>query len=101
MTGYRRNFMPGGAFFFTVNLAHRRLRLLTHHIDELRSAVREIRGRHPFTIDAIVVLPDHVHATRVRDWPYSSFRRMVALGLYPEDWAGNAGELSGEFGERS
>ena len=61
MTGYRRNFIAGGSFFFTVNLAERRLRLLTQHIDELRSAFRETRRQHPFTIDAIVVLPDHLH----------------------------------------
>jgi hypothetical protein len=59
MTDYRRNFIAGGSFFFTVNLANRRLRLLTEHIDELRAAFRETRRRHPFTIDAIVVLPDH------------------------------------------
>src|SRR5215475_2606823 len=62
MTDYRRNFIAGGSFFFTVNLAERRLSLLTSHIDELRSAIRETRKRHPFTIDAIVVLPDHLHA---------------------------------------
>jgi putative transposase len=61
MTSYRRNFIAGGSFFFTVNLAERRLRLLTGHIDELRKAFRETRRRHPFTIDAIVVLPDHLH----------------------------------------
>jgi REP element-mobilizing transposase RayT len=61
MTDYRRNFIAGGSFFFTVNLANRRLRLLTEHIDELRAAFRETRRRHPFTIDAIVVLPDHLH----------------------------------------
>jgi putative transposase len=165
MTNYRRNFVPGGTFFFTVNMAERRLRLLTEHIDLLRAAFRATRLRHPFTIDAIVVLPDHLHAiwtlpeddadfatrwrllkspfsralpggerisnsrlrkgergiwqrrywehtirdemdrtrhidyihinpvkhghvTRVRDWPYSSFHRMVRLGTYPEDWAG-------------
>jgi len=62
MTDYRRNFVAGGSFFFTVNLAERRLRLLTDHIDLLRVAVRETRARHPFTIDAMVVLPDHLHA---------------------------------------
>jgi putative transposase len=41
MTGYRRNFISGGSFFFTVNLAERRLRLLTQHIDKLRTAFRE------------------------------------------------------------
>jgi putative transposase len=178
MTDYRRNFIAGGTFFFTVNLEDRRLSLLTEYIVELRAAVREIRIRHPFTIDAMVVLPDHLHAvwtlsegetnfsllwrqiksnfsrslpvgerisnsraargergiwqrrywehtirdendfarhvdyvhinplkhglvSRVRDWPYSSFHRMVRLGVYPEDWAGDVGQFRGEFGERA
>ncbi len=62
MTSYRRNFISGGSFFFTVNLADRSLALLTVHIDLLRAAFRETRERHPFTIDAIVVLPEHLHA---------------------------------------
>jgi putative transposase len=62
MTDYRRNFVAGGSFFFTVTLADRRLRLLTDHVEELRAAFRETRRRHPFTIDAMVVLPDHLHA---------------------------------------
>ena len=61
MTGYRRNLVAGGSFFFTVNLADRRLRLLTEIIDALRTAFRETQRHHPFTIDAIVVLPDHLH----------------------------------------
>jgi REP-associated tyrosine transposase len=36
--------------------------LLTDHIDALRAATRLTRTRHPFTIDAMVVLPDHIHA---------------------------------------
>jgi putative transposase len=62
MTTYRRNVVPGGCFFFTVNLADRRLSLLTDHLEALRAAFRETRKRHPFTIEAIVVLPDHLHA---------------------------------------
>jgi putative transposase len=62
MTSYRRNFVPGGTYFFTVNLLDRRLRLLVDHIDRLRAAFRHARLRHPFSIDAIVVLPDHLHA---------------------------------------
>ena len=176
MTGYRRYFVAGGSFLFTVNLAERRLPLLTDHVAELRAAFDETRRRHPFTIDAMVVLPDHLHAlwtmpegdadfatrwrlikstfsrrlpegerisdsraaksergiwqrrywehtirdendftrhvdyihinpvkhglvTRVRDWPHSSFHRMVERGIYPADWAG---DLSGDgeaFGE--
>jgi putative transposase len=62
MTNYRRYFVPGGSYFFTVNLAERRLRLLTEHINALRASFRYARVRHPFAIDAIVVLPDHLHA---------------------------------------
>ena len=62
MTNYRRNFLAGGSFFFTVNLADRRLRVLTEHVRLLRQAFRDVRRRHPFTIEAIVVLPDHLHA---------------------------------------
>ena len=177
MTNYRRNFVLGGSYFFTLNLAERRLQLLTQHIGLLRSAFREVRGRHPFTIDAIVVLPDHLHAIwtlpegdagfalrwrliksafsrglprnerlspsrfskgergiwqrrywehtlrdekdcerhadyihfnpvkhghvgRVQDWPYSSFHRMVRLGAYPADWAGDSAGDRDHFGER-
>ncbi len=178
MTNYRRNFLGGGTFFFTVNLADRRSCLLTAHIDLLRRAFRDVRRRHRFEIEAIVVLPDHLHAiwtlpeddadfalrwrqikagfsrtlpggesvsasragkgergvwqrrywehtirddadfarhvdyihfnpvkhghaTRVRDWPHSSFHRMVKLGIYPLDWAGDmAGGSHRGFGER-
>ena len=62
MTSYRRNFLPGGSYFFTVNLADRRSRLLTEQVQLLRAAFRYTKHRHPFTIDAIVVLPDHLHA---------------------------------------
>jgi putative transposase len=61
MPTYRRNFVAGGCYFFTVNLAERRLRLLTDNIDLLRRAFRYARLRHAFAIDAIVVLPDHLH----------------------------------------
>ena len=176
MTDYRRNFIAGGCYFFTVALADRRSSLLTEYIDVLRAAFRDTRARHPFTIEAIAVLPDHLHtvwtlpdadadfstrwrliksafsralppvervsasrrakgergiwqrrywertlrdeadfarhldyihlnpvkhghARRVRDWPNSSFHRLVRLGPYAADWAGDAGEDFG-FGER-
>jgi putative transposase len=177
MTNCRRNFIPGGSFFFTVNLADRRQRFLTEHTDDLRAAFRYVWSQHPFSIEAIVVLPDHLHAvwtlpkddfdfamrwrliksafsralpggerisasrrgkgergiwqrrywehtlrderdfarhldyihfnpvkhgyvSRVMDWPHSSFHRMVRLGVYPEDWAGDSRDFGGEFGER-
>jgi len=61
MPDYRRFRVPGGTYFFTVNLLERRRTLLVDHIDVLRHAVRRVRARHPFHIDAWVVLPDHMH----------------------------------------
>ena len=62
MPNYRRAFVPGGYWFFTVNLLERRKTLLVDHIESLRDAVATTRQGHPFTIDAFVVLPDHLHA---------------------------------------
>ena len=62
MTNYRRILIPGATYFFTVNLANRRKTFLIDHIDLLRDAIRYTRHRHPLDIDAMVVLPDHLHA---------------------------------------
>jgi putative transposase len=62
MTRYRRIYAPGATWFFTVNLAERnRNALLVDKIDPLRQAFRYVKQRHPFRIDAIVVIPDHLH----------------------------------------
>ena len=61
MVQYRRNFVPGGTFFFTVTLADRTSRALIDHVEALRAAVSETRAAHPFAIDAVVILPDHIH----------------------------------------
>ncbi len=63
MPDFRRLRVPGGCFFFTVNLLERRGNaLLTNRIDLLRESVRRVRRARPFAIDAFVVLPDHMHA---------------------------------------
>ena len=61
MPHYTRAFVPGGTFFFTVALLERRRRLLTDHIAELRAAFAAVQAKRPFTIDAAVILPDHLH----------------------------------------
>jgi putative transposase len=163
MPDYRRSRVPGGTYFFTVNLLDRNSRLLTDRIDALREALRDVRARAPFHIDAWTVLPEHMHCVwtlppgdadysgrwravkkafskaiepgelrsavrrargergiwqrrfwehTIRDdadyarhvdyvhfnpvkhgwvtepaaWPYSSFHRAAAAGLYPADW---------------
>lgn len=59
---YRRANAAGGTYFFTVNLADRSRRLLIERIDDLRASVRLVKQRHPFSIVAWVVMPDHLHA---------------------------------------
>lgn len=41
----------------------------------------------------------HGLVSRATDWPHSSFKNFVARGDLPEDWGGDIGELSGDFGE--
>jgi putative transposase len=75
MVQYRRNFVPGGTFFFTVTLDDRQSSALVDHVALLRAAFRKTRSKWPFTIDAIVVLPDHLHAIMTlpdRDSDFSS-----------------------------
>ncbi len=61
MPNDRRNHVPGATYAFTVTLRDRRSDLLVTQIDHLRAAVQSVRSQHPFTIDAWVVLPDHMH----------------------------------------
>ena len=59
---YRRSNVAGGTYFFTLNLAERHRTLLTDHVEVLRNVMRSVKRRHPFHIDAMVILPDHLHA---------------------------------------
>jgi putative transposase len=62
MVRYRRNLVPGRTFFFSVTLADRRSSALVDHVGLLRAAFRQTRDRNPFVVEAIVILPDHLHA---------------------------------------
>ena len=62
MSTYIRMRRPGGTFFFTVALADRRSRLLVERIDDLRAAYGAVAAARPFRTEAIVVMPDHLHA---------------------------------------
>ncbi|AZP13295.1 REP-associated tyrosine transposase [Undibacterium parvum] len=62
MRTYKRARIPGATYFFTVNLAERHGEaLLTQHIHVLRAAFQDVMQKHPFTLVAIVVLPEHLH----------------------------------------
>jgi len=61
MSNYIRYRVPGGCYFFTVNLLERQKKLLTENIELLRYAFRQVKQQRPFYIDAIVILPEHLH----------------------------------------
>jgi putative transposase len=61
MPNYRRVWVPGGTYFFTVNLLERRRSLLVDHVDALRAAFAAAQSVRPFVMIAVVVLPDHLH----------------------------------------
>ncbi|MCB2184062.1 MAG: transposase [Desulfobulbaceae bacterium] len=59
---YRRDRTKGGTFFFTV-VTHNRRKILCQpdNIILLRRIFKEMVTRHPFVIDAFVLLPEHLH----------------------------------------
>ena len=62
MTEYRRFYIPNATWFFTVNLAERRNNaLLVDKIDELGNTFRYVKKRKPFYMNAVVIMPDHMH----------------------------------------
>ena len=98
MTSYRRNYLDGGSYFFTVNLVQRRSRLLTGNIGLLRSAFRYTRARHA----------DYIHTNPVKHglhngWWIGRIPRCVGLcGLAfipPAGRGGGGWDESGAFGE--
>ncbi len=59
---YKRSIAKGATFFFTV-VTHERRKILCDqsNVSLLREAFRSIKGRHPFIMDAFVLLPEHLH----------------------------------------
>ncbi|RJF70911.1 REP-associated tyrosine transposase [Rhodopseudomonas palustris] len=84
MVHYRRHRLAGGTFFFTVTLADRRSSVLVDHIADLRAAFRFARHERPFVLDAVVVLPDHLHA-------------VFTLPPDDDDFAGRWRRIKGHF----
>ena len=59
---YRRAFLPGGSFFFTLVMEGRRpVFASAEAVDVLRGAFQSVLLARPFELDAMVVLPDHLH----------------------------------------
>ena len=87
MVGYRRNRVEGGQFFFTLTLGDRASTALVDHVDALRLAFDVTRRERPFAIDAIVILPDHLHA-------------ILSLPDGDADFAGRWRRIKGNFSTR-
>lgn len=60
---YRRIFVKGGTYFFTVvTYGREKLFLDASNIELFNKSVDYVCKRHPFTLVAQVILPDHIHA---------------------------------------
>ncbi|GAB4163568.1 MAG: hypothetical protein Tsb009_40030 [Planctomycetaceae bacterium] len=62
MPNYRRAHIPGGTFFFT--LKTERIATIFRNptaVLTLGNVIRETKRLWPFEINAIVLLPDHLH----------------------------------------
>jgi putative transposase len=62
MSDYRRVFVHGGTFFFTI-VTYNRQPILTSDLSRhiLRRVWKIVQHKHPFTCDAICLLPEHLH----------------------------------------
>jgi putative transposase len=62
MSHYHRTYLPGGTYFFTVVTFERHPIFTTDaRVEILRQAFRKEMAAHPFQIDAMVILPEHLH----------------------------------------
>ena len=60
MAQYKRIFLEGHSYYLTI-VTHGRNPILVDNIELLRESFRESKRYFKYTIDAIVVLPDHIH----------------------------------------
>jgi len=94
LADYRRCYVPGGSFFFTV-VTERRAGILANDQarDCLREAIRHCRQYLPFRVDALVMLPDHVHAiwTMPQDDGDYSKRWGIIKKRFTQNWLASGG----------
>ena len=59
---YRRSLEKGGVYFFTL-VTNQRQPILTieNNVQRLRNAFKYEKQKRPFNMEAIVILPDHIH----------------------------------------
>jgi REP element-mobilizing transposase RayT len=100
VSDYRRWYVPGGTYFFTLAAENRRPifgDVLGRRC--LRIAWRKVRQRWPFETVAVVVLPDHLHA--VWALPPGDDRYSLRLGKFKEHFTRNLLSNGGRDGLRT
>lgn len=85
MRQYKRLKVEGGSYFFTL-VTHERRKLFSEEaaVALLAAAITKTRERHPFEIEALVVLPDHLHTLwqlPPNDADYSTRWRLIKEGF--------------------
>lgn len=62
MPNYRRAYIEGGTYFFTI-VTHNRNKILCieENRENLKVSIEEVCGKYPFFTDAWILLPDHIH----------------------------------------
>ncbi len=100
MPNYRRSFVEGGTFFFTV-VTYKRQPILTSDLSRriLRHAWKKVQKTHPFTVIAVCLLPDHFHCLISlpegdKDYP---LRWRAIKGIFSRRYK----EAGGETGRRN
>ena len=79
MVMYRRNLLAGGTYFFTVNLRDRHSALLLTHAHAFREIIREVKTKLPFSLDAMVIMPNHWHAVWTLPDGDTTYTRRIRL----------------------
>ncbi len=62
MSQYKRCYQPGGHYFFTL-VTHQRKPLFANsaNVKYLKTAINKVKTKYPFSLNAMVILPDHLH----------------------------------------
>jgi putative transposase len=87
MSRYRRNYVEGGTYFFTVVTYMRRPLLDNRAVSLLEEKLNACISLKPFTIEAMVILPDHLHCIWTlppTDHDYSSRWRTIKTSFTKE-----------------
>jgi putative transposase len=94
MPNYRRNYVPGATYFFTV-VTHERRPILARQSAQkiLGDVFRECQADWPFRMDAVVLLPDNLHCIwrlPKRDAAYSARWSWIKL-QFTKRWLAEGG----------